>query len=159
MCIVVDLVVYKWCEWGVHVCGVGVCLYANRCYSWSIEINSSKVRKVANYCRGDKDVVPYISFCTPTSRVQVQQYNFACLWFSVHLKHVLCSIHLVHKCSIHFCICAPTYSLWTIVEIVKTGFLITYLNLGSSVRKGLMSRMSWKPKELITYTSFYAPEN
>ena len=45
----------------------------------SIEINSSKVRKVANYCGSDKDVVPYISFCTPTSRVQVQQYNFVCL--------------------------------------------------------------------------------
>ena len=46
---------------------------------YSIEINSSQVRKVANYCCGDKDVVPYISFCTPTSRVQVQQYNFACV--------------------------------------------------------------------------------
>jgi hypothetical protein len=47
---------------------------------YSIEINSSQVRKVANYCGDDEDdgVVPYISFFTPTSRVQlVQEYNFA----------------------------------------------------------------------------------
>jgi hypothetical protein len=33
LCIVVGLVVYMWCEWGVRVCGVGVRLYTSRCYS------------------------------------------------------------------------------------------------------------------------------
>jgi hypothetical protein len=44
---------------------------------YSIDMNSSQVQKLANCC-GDDDVVPCISFCTPTSRVQVQEYNFAC---------------------------------------------------------------------------------
>jgi len=38
---------------------------------YSVQINPSQVRKVADCC-GDDDVVPYISCCTPTSRVQVQ---------------------------------------------------------------------------------------
>ena len=33
LCIVVGLVVYLWCVWGVRVCDVAVCLYTNRCYS------------------------------------------------------------------------------------------------------------------------------
>ena len=42
---------------------------------YSIEINSSQVKKVANCCDDDKVVLPYVSFCTPTSRVQLQEYN------------------------------------------------------------------------------------
>ena len=38
---------------------------------YSVAINPSQIRKVANCC-GDDDVVPYISCCTPTSRVLVQ---------------------------------------------------------------------------------------
>jgi len=45
---------------------------------YSIEINSSQVRKVDNCC-GDNDVVPYISFCTPTSMSRYTSTIFACL--------------------------------------------------------------------------------
>jgi hypothetical protein len=45
---------------------------------YSIEINSSQVRKVANCC-GNGNVVPYISFCTPNSKVQGRSTTyFAC---------------------------------------------------------------------------------
>ena len=68
LCIVVGLVVYLWCVWGVRVCGVGVCLYTNRCYS-CIQMRGFK-KKLTYSLRPMKSLIPRLKkkphqWCNP----------------------------------------------------------------------------------------------